>query len=233
MCNFPVTLGGGSTMTNDPSGLISPFAVNSGLKNPCSSHQEYHADSTAIGLYALYCGSSNGLSPGRCQNNDDLLKVEQSTHVSSLPSEYLQHRAVAQLPRPFQRPWLSSPYSYWKWVQWQKWQLWLSFVRTSIVSGVSLLLLQLQNQRVINWFINCLGATRFQDVSVRSLALLPFPSSAVASPVPILLPASFPEACCPIVLDSAAFVRAVFVSFETGGGGPEIGPVFSPTRRDN
>src|SRR4051812_40828160 len=61
MCKFPVTFGGGSTMTKDPSGFTFPSAVNSGLKNPSFSHHEYHADSTAIGLYALYWGSSNDL----------------------------------------------------------------------------------------------------------------------------------------------------------------------------
>jgi len=58
---MPVTFGGGSTITNFPSGFTSPSAVNSGLKKPSFSHHEYHADSTAIGLYAWYCGSSNDL----------------------------------------------------------------------------------------------------------------------------------------------------------------------------
>lgn len=48
-------------MTNDPAGLTLPSEVNSGLKKPSFSHHAYHADSTAVGLYALYCGSSNDL----------------------------------------------------------------------------------------------------------------------------------------------------------------------------
>jgi hypothetical protein len=61
MCSIPVTFGGGSTITNLPSGLTSPSPVNSGLKKPSFSHHEYQADSTASGLYALYCGSSKDL----------------------------------------------------------------------------------------------------------------------------------------------------------------------------
>ena len=49
MCNAPVTLGGGMTMTNDPSGLTLLSSVNWGLKKPDFSHQLYQADSTAMG----------------------------------------------------------------------------------------------------------------------------------------------------------------------------------------
>ncbi len=58
MCRAPVTLGGGWTITKLPSSLTLPSVVNSGLKSPSFSHQLYHADSTATGLYALKCGSS-------------------------------------------------------------------------------------------------------------------------------------------------------------------------------
>ncbi|GLH05797.1 6-phosphogluconate dehydrogenase, decarboxylating [Gryllus bimaculatus] len=52
-CNEPVTFGGGITITNRPFGLCSktPFRLYSGLKNPCFSHQLYHAASTYCGLY--------------------------------------------------------------------------------------------------------------------------------------------------------------------------------------
>lgn len=59
MCRAPVTLGGGWTMTKLPSSLTLPSGLNSGLKKPSFSHQLYHADSTAMGLYALKWGSSN------------------------------------------------------------------------------------------------------------------------------------------------------------------------------
>lgn len=45
-------------MTKLPASLTLPSVVNSGLKKPSFSHQLYQADSTAIGLYALKCGSS-------------------------------------------------------------------------------------------------------------------------------------------------------------------------------
>src|SRR5271154_943110 len=58
MCKDPVTLGGGSVMTNIPSGFIFPSFVNRGLKNPSLSHQAYHDDSTAAGLYFSNAPSS-------------------------------------------------------------------------------------------------------------------------------------------------------------------------------
>src|SRR5579862_3602428 len=61
ICKSPVTFGGGSGITKHPSVLTFPSGPNSGWKNPSFSHQAYHADSTMVGLYALYSGSSNGL----------------------------------------------------------------------------------------------------------------------------------------------------------------------------
>ena len=61
ICRAPVTLGGGAGITNNPSGLGLPSGPNSGSKNPSFSHQLYHADSTTVGLYALYAGSSKDL----------------------------------------------------------------------------------------------------------------------------------------------------------------------------
>jgi hypothetical protein len=76
---------------------------------------------------------------------------------------------------------------------------------------------------------NSVGSTTSQEAAIRSFSLFTFFSPPAASAVPTLLPASLPEACCPMVLDSAASVRAVRVSLETGGGFPVTGPVFSPT----
>src|SRR5271170_2456506 len=58
MCKEPVTFGGGSVITNIPSGLIFPSTVNCGLKKPSLSHQAYQEDSTAAGLYFSKAPSS-------------------------------------------------------------------------------------------------------------------------------------------------------------------------------
>mmetsp|Transcript_57524 Transcript_57524/g.168962 ORF Transcript_57524/g.168962 Transcript_57524/m.168962 type:complete len:223 (+) Transcript_57524:2855-3523(+) len=52
----PVTLGGGITMMNLWLSAVCLEAFASGVKNPSFSHQEFQADSTALGLYPAAMG---------------------------------------------------------------------------------------------------------------------------------------------------------------------------------
>lgn len=68
-------------------------------------------------------------------------------------------------------------------------------------------------------------------IYLHSFSVFTFFSPSAASAVPILLPASCPEACEPIMLEFVASAKAAFVSSDTGGGFPLIAPVLSPTKQ--
>ncbi len=65
---------------------------------------------------------------------------------------------------------------------------------------------------------------------IRSFSLFTF---LPVSSLPTLLPASCPATCVPVELEFVASARAALVSFDTGGGFPETGPVSSPTVKYN
>ena len=84
-----MTFGGGSTIINIPSFLAWPSGPNSGAKKPSFSHHAYQADSTTVGLYALYKGSSRDLRTGSLLVQVTRVRggCEWGTNSSSLPEE--------------------------------------------------------------------------------------------------------------------------------------------------
>lgn len=60
------TFGGGMAMTYPPFGNRMPSSFVRGLNSPCCSQKLYQADSTTLGMYALWKSSFNGFNIFLC-----------------------------------------------------------------------------------------------------------------------------------------------------------------------